>query len=62
MTEIMDKGLTHSAKLGADSSTQNTTNTQKLIRPICPIGPKLWDIVKKRLHQASVILAKDDDA
>ena len=46
--EIMDKGLIHSAKFGADSSAQNTTNTQKLIRPICPIGPKLWDIVKKK--------------
>ena len=46
MMEIMD-----SAKLGPDIvrpkiRAQNTTNTQKLIRPICPIGPQLWVIVK----------------
>ena len=36
---------THSAKMGADSSSaENTPNTPKFIRPICP---KVWDIVKK---------------
>ena len=27
----------------------------KFIQPICQIGQKVWDIVKKRLHQASVV-------
>ena len=41
---------THSAKMGADSSAKNTPNVPKVIRPICPIGPKVWNIVEKRLH------------
>jgi hypothetical protein len=32
-------------------------NTTKFIRPICPIGPKFWDIFEKRLHRASVVHA-----
>jgi hypothetical protein len=32
---------------------QNLFNP-KFIWPICPIGPKVWDIVEKRLHGASV--------
>jgi hypothetical protein len=31
-------------------------NTPKLIWLICPIGPKVWDVVEKRHHLASVIL------
>ena len=35
---------THSAKLRADKSAEDTPNTPKFI---CPIGQKVWDIVKK---------------
>ena len=35
---------TRSAKKGSDGSAENTPNTSKFIRPICPIGLKFWDI------------------
>ena len=53
MMEITDKGL--SAKMGADILPENTPNTPKFILPICPIGPKVWDAVEKRLHWVSVV-------
>ena len=38
---------THSAKMGGDSLAENTSDdTPKFIRPICPFGPKAWDIIK----------------
>ena len=43
---------THSAKMGADTSAKNIP---KFIRPICPIGPKGWVILEKRLHWVSVV-------
>ena len=43
---------THSAKMGTDSSAKNTP---KFIRIICQIVQKVWDIVEKRLHRASVV-------
>ena len=46
---------THSEKMCADSLAKNTLNTQRFIWPICPIGSKVWDIVEKRLHRASVV-------
>ena len=53
--EIMDKGLTVS-KMGAHALAESTPNTtSKLIRLICPICPKVWEIVEKRLYQASVV-------
>ena len=51
--EIMNKGLT--AKKNEDSWANNTPNTLKFILPISPIGPKIWDIVEKRFHWASVV-------
>ena len=42
----MDKGL-KVPKIGADNLDLNTPNTSKFIRTICPIGPKVWDIVEK---------------
>ena len=45
----------HSAKMGADSLAENNPNISKKSRLICPIGPNLWNIVEKRLHQTSVI-------
>jgi hypothetical protein len=51
MMEIMVKGLTI-AKMGANSLDENTP---KFIQPICPIDLKVWNIVKKRLHQASAV-------
>ena len=45
----------HSSKIGADISAENTPNTPQFILQIGPIGSKVWDIVKKRLHRASVI-------
>jgi hypothetical protein len=45
------------AKMGADSSEENTDYTPKFIRTICPIGPKVWNIVEKRFHCASVVPA-----
>ena len=50
-----DGQVTHGAKMEADSSTQKTENTPKFIRPICPIGSKVWDIFGKRLYRASVV-------
>ena len=47
---------THSAKMGADSLAENTSNTPKLIWPIRPNGPKVWDVVEKRHHWASIVL------
>ena len=44
--EITDKGP--SAKMGADILPENTQNTPKFILPICPIGPKVSDVVEKR--------------
>jgi hypothetical protein len=46
-------------KIYAESSTENTPNSPKFIRPICPIGPQVWDIVGKRHHWASVIRVPD---
>ena len=34
--------------MGANSWAKNTSNTPKLIRPIYPIGPKVWNIVNKK--------------
>ena len=50
---------THSAKMGADSLAKNNP---KFIRPICPIGPKVWDIIEKRLHRVSVFRGMLHDA
>ena len=36
---------------------ESTPNAPKFIWPICLIGPKVWDIVEKRLHRASVVPA-----
>ena len=47
--EIMKESST---EMGAESSGENTP---KFILPICPIGPKIWDTVEKRLHWASVV-------
>ena len=44
----------HSAKMEAISSAENTPIIPKFITPICPIGPKVWDIAEKRLHWAFV--------
>ena len=54
----------HSAKKGADSSAVNSQNipkSLKFIRPIDPIGPKIWDILKKGLYWVSVIRARTKD-
>ena len=51
MMEIMVKGLTV-AKMGANNLDENTP---KFIQLICPIGPKVWNIVEKRLHQESAV-------
>ena len=51
MMENMDKLCTHKLKLpemGADSLAENTSNTSKF-------GQKVWDIVEKMLHWASVV-------
>ena len=46
---------THSSKIGADSSAENTPNTPECIcQIVCP-SPKVWDIDEKRLHWASVV-------
>ena len=45
---------TQSAIMGADSLAENTPNSPKFIWLICPIGPKVWDIVEKRLHLVSI--------
>ena len=44
-------------KIGDNILAENTTNTLKVIQLICPIGPKVWDIVGKRLHWESIVLA-----
>ena len=46
---------THSAKMGDDGLAKYTPSISKTFRPICPIGPKVLDIVEKRLHWASVV-------
>ena len=40
--------VTHNAKKSADNSAKNTRNSPKFIRPICPIGLKIWDIIEKK--------------
>ena len=42
------KQLDNRLKMGARSSAKNTPNTPKFIWEICPIGPKVWDIVDKK--------------
>ena len=42
---------THSTKMDADSSAENTPNAPTFI---CP-SPKIWDFDEKRLHWASVV-------
>ena len=42
---------THSTKMGAKKSTENTSNAPNFI---CP-SPKVWDFDEKRLHWASVV-------
>ena len=44
----------NSAKIGGDADCL-AQNTQKKFHPIFRIGPKIWDIVEKRLHWASVV-------
>ena len=39
----------------ADSLAENIPNTPKFNQPICLIGPKVWGIVEKSLHRASVV-------
>ena len=48
LMENMDKGL-----MGADKLVENTPNAPKFI---CP-SSKVWDLIKKRLHWASVVCA-----
>ena len=45
---------THSTKMGAKKSTENTSNAPNFI---CP-SPKVWDFDEKRLHWASVVRAR----
>ena len=52
---LWKKQLKERGAVGADSLAESTTNTPNFIWPICPICPKVWDIVEKRLHQASVV-------
>ena len=42
---------THSTKMGAKKSTENTSNAPNFI---CP-SPKVWDFDEKRLHWASIV-------
>jgi hypothetical protein len=47
---------THSTKMGADSSAENTPIAPKFICPICLPKPKKLGIsMKKGLHLASVV-------
>ena len=46
MIEIHNEQGTYSAKMGADSFAENTQIILKSIWLICPIGPKVWDIVE----------------
>ena len=39
---------THSAKMGAYSSAENTPNNPIFIWPNCPIGSKVWDVVQTK--------------
>ena len=48
---------THSAKMEAISSAENTPIIPKFIPPICPIGPKVWDIIEKGLYRTSIVRA-----
>ena len=47
---------THSTKMGADKSAENTPNPPKFN---CP-RPKVWDFDEKRLHWASVVRVFED--
>ena len=49
MMEIMDK-----CQNGADNLAEDTSNTSKFI---WPIRPKIWNIVERELHWASVVHA-----
>ena len=41
---------THSTKMGADNSAENTPNAPKLsVQIVCP-SPKVWDFDEKMLH------------
>jgi hypothetical protein len=40
-----------------DILAKNTPKPPKFVWPVCPIGPKVWDIVEKRLHWAFVVHA-----
>ena len=42
----MENMGTHSTKMGADKSTENTPNAPKFICPICP-SPKVSDFDEK---------------
>ena len=37
------------------SFEKNTLDTQRFFWQICQIGTKVWDIVEKRLHGASIV-------
>ena len=45
--ENMDKG-THSTKMGADKSAENTPNAPKIFGPICLPKPKSLGFSKKK--------------
>jgi hypothetical protein len=53
--DLFGLSQTRSVRMGADTSDESTPNTPKFIRPICPIAPKVWDIVEISLHWASVV-------
>ena len=43
------------------SLAENIPNAPKFIRPICPIGPKVWvSIIENRLHWASAVCDSSD--
>ena len=62
--EHMDKELTVPKRVLIFSSavnSQNTPKSLKFIRPVDPIGLKIWDILKKGLYWVSVIRARTKD-
>ena len=46
--ENMDKGGTHSTKMSAYSSAENTPNAPEFIYPICLLNPKKFRISMKK--------------
>ena len=52
---------THSTKMGAYKSAENTPNAQNLsVQFICP-SPKVWDFNEKRLFWAFVVRGSPQD-